>query len=908
MQPILPPNESEVIKSLGPYQLIRSLGKGGMGEVFLAFDQICERYVAFKQIRDDLRKYKRMHHRFLKEARITATLHHPAIVPIYAIHIKHEAVYYTMPYIEGQTLKQVIRDTISCEKENGPPHSIGSSIPHLIRIFLPVCQAIAYAQSRAILHRDIKPENVLIGKFGEVIILDWGLAERIDNQKNDLEEIEVTDEEDLTTPGKVVGTLNYLAPERADGSKATVCSEVYALGIMLYQLLTLQMPFKRKDLKHFQLVCQKETLQNPAEVAPYRDIPHFLAKIAMKCLSKNPEKRYQSVEKLIADLEDYIEGKPTWAHIQSLKIEEKEHWEFQENVLMTKQSAITRSPNVMEWMSLMISKEAFPGNVKIEARFTLDRTSHGLGFLLGVSREFENGGFEKGYCIWFSRSGVRLFRSNVEVARVSSTEIHPDKPIEMTIEKREGELLICIDDLPPFTYTSHMPLIGTHLGLLMRDSNFTLHNCDVYLGGQNVMVNCLRIPDALLAEKHFEAALEEYRRIAFSFPGRSEGLQAQFRAGLTLIEQSMQLKRGRKKIFDQALKEFDQLHDTPGEPLEYLGKALVYKAAENLEEEMKCLELPLRKYPHHPLLPILKEHILFRLHEAAGENRLTAYCFALLTLSQLPNLLQDRENQQLIDNLNHNMQPLWFCPESNDRNIIAAKIAFWLGKPRVLQELIENNTDEDPSFHDLCVYLLLKLNCQHLIKEIRDPHLSFVLKSDDLKELIKLPHGPYAWRSARYLVEKFLYSNQTDRILPLLPLVEKMNLTSEERIQFNAIKTLAELAADQSLDYSTEHIEEFWDVKPQQALMNAYCAAKMLGPERSLSFFSPPSDARFPPLTSLLRDFLHGKIDLDGKWWQGAFYYEKSKLLDQLLLFYRYTNQPLEEEKIKKRLKQLKII
>ena len=246
--PGLQPEEESIQFTLGPYQVLKGIGKGGMGEVFLAYDTTCGRRIALKRIRSDLVEHIQMHNRFLKEARITSQLTHPSIIPIYAIHGQDNLVYYTMPYVEGETLKQILRKTRLMERR-GQKSDTGS-IPSLVRIFLNICQAIAYAHSKGVLHRDIKPENIIVGQYGEVLILDWGLAKLLRPGKTPAEEEEFTQEHEghplhqLTNVGKVVGTVAYMAPERAMGNPATYQSDIYSLGVILYQILTLYMPYK----------------------------------------------------------------------------------------------------------------------------------------------------------------------------------------------------------------------------------------------------------------------------------------------------------------------------------------------------------------------------------------------------------------------------------------------------------------------------------------------------------------------------------------------------------------------------------------------------------------------------------------------------------------------------------------
>lgn len=311
------PSTENIQFTIGPYQVFRSIGKGGMGEVFLAYDTTCGRRIALKRIRSDLNEHIQMHNRFIKEARVTSQLTHPAIIPIYAIHGEDHLTYYTMPFVEGDTLKEIIRMSRKQEKKGEKVlHHVGGSIASLIRIFITVCQAVAYAHSKKVLHRDLKPENIIIGKYGEVLILDWGLAKILTEEDDSDESVEEPINEPpirslhrLTHVGKVVGTVSYMAPERAMGQPATFQTDIYSLGVILYQILTLRPPFQRKSLKDFRENMAQEVLKEPMGLAPYRDIPPVLSRITLKCLSTNLDIRYKTVDELIHDLENYIEGR-----------------------------------------------------------------------------------------------------------------------------------------------------------------------------------------------------------------------------------------------------------------------------------------------------------------------------------------------------------------------------------------------------------------------------------------------------------------------------------------------------------------------------------------------------------------------------------------------------------------------
>ena len=526
---------------IGQYRLLKLIGKGGMGEIFLAEDPICGRKVALKKILPKLLKYPTIIKRFLHEAKIAAQLTHPSIIAIYSLHVEDNQVYYTMPYIEGETLKNILITAREQEKKGETFHPIGSSIPLLIRIFLNICQAIDYTHSNGFLHRDLKPENIMVGKFGEVTILDWGIAHRIEEQKEEESAVnEDFSDPNLTKPGKVVGTVTYMAPERALKHPSSVKTDIYSLGIMLYQILSLRLPFVRPSLREFRKNMHLESWIEPQEIAPYRDIPLQLSLIAKKCMHPSPSKRMESVHQMIVDLEHYIEGRPEWIPTSSLSLTCFDDWEFQENVPLAKHMAISTISGDIEWVMLMVSKESYSGNTRLDATLSLSLESFGIGFLMCIPNTNERKGLKEGYLIWIGSTNhptCTLFRSNVEVMTIPDMALSPNQTYHISLEKIDNHFRLFIDGVSILNFFSHIPLIGGHIGLLSKDADFDLETVDISLGSQNVMVNCLSLPDAFFTSKDYSKALAEYSRIAHSFKGRAEGREALFRAGLTLLEQ-----------------------------------------------------------------------------------------------------------------------------------------------------------------------------------------------------------------------------------------------------------------------------------------------------------------------------------------------------------------------------------
>lgn len=804
-------------KQVGPYAVVQSLGRGGMGEVYLVKDPECGREVALKRIRPELKGNKTIQSRFLREAHVASALSHPSIVPILTIQKDSNDIYYTMPYVAGDTLRQVLRSA----REKA---TVLNSIPSLARIFLQVCQAVAYTHSKGIIHRDLKPENIIVGKYGEVMILDWGIADFLDQiEEEPLPEIKLSGK-DLTKPGKITGTLAYMAPERLFGKSSSIHTDLYALGVILYQMLTLHLPFQRKSLASFRKEAHKEVLIDPIEMAPYRDIPHQLSHVCHKCLAPKKSERYRSVEDLIKEMKSFIEGRPEWILAANLKPSKKSDWQFQENILLAKNIAITRNIDVTEWAELMVSKDAFANNLRLEATVRLSPEGQGLGFLLSIPEERHS--LEEGYCLWLSPSGCKLYRNNVQMQEAKLLE--PNKWHRIQVVKIDDHLKFYVNGELKLNFASHLPLAGNHVGLLHKDGNFELKHLKIYDASHHVKVGCLAVPNALLSYKLFDAALREYRRIGQSFPGRMEGREALFRAGLTLIERAR--VEGNDQLYHMALKEFENLYRTPGAPLEYLGKSLVYEALGDAEEEAKCLELALRKFPAHPLLPMLKEHIVYRMHESTLNNREAAYRIILLAIRNIPDLLENSDTCHLIDSLEENWEPLPFIEPCKERRLdnIAIQLAFWLAKVPILVEIAKSVEDNETLFNNALVCL----------RELE--------ATDALEKF--LPKKP---RKKRTLVVWNALLNK--------------RLESAKGVFEQFAKTLNEETSPLHFPYGTY----------------LYMTK---GPDAAKQHFSKVLETRYPPTTALPSLFLTNQL---GSWMENAFWWEKKELHRQIELFYR---------------------
>lgn len=892
--------------SIGPYTILKSLGRGGMGEVFLAQDISCRRNIALKRIRPDLKKNKTLQQRFLREAEVAGTLAHPSIIPILSIEKNSEETYYTMPFIDGETLRQILRKTREQEKTGEPIHPIGRSIPSLMRIFLQVCEAVAYTHSKGILHRDLKPENILIGKYGEVMIFDWGIAEFLDHiQKpsSDLDAQTLSIHTNLTCPGKITGTLAYMPPEYlTETLPPSVQIDLYALGVVLYQLLTLQLPFQRKTPASFRKKRCQEELIDPSEMSPYRDIPRQLASICKKCLHQKPSERYAHTEELIADIKNYSEGRPEWIYLGALDLKKKEHWKFQEHILLAKHIAITRSLNITDWAALAISQRPFAENLMMEAEFSLSPDSQGIGFLLSIPETDARKSLEEGYCLWIHPSSCKLFRNKVQAMEATHFFLPPHTWHKIRIEKIEDSLKIFLNGNLLIHFLSRLPLTGSHAGFLHKDEKFSLRQWFFYDGSHNLTVNCLAVPNAFLNHKLYDLALKEYRRIGQSFPGRLEGREALFRAGLSLLEKGKACKE--ETYFHAALKEFEQLYRTSGAPLEYLGKALVYEALEDAEEESKCLELALRKFPKHFLLPLLKEHIIYRMHNSSLTHREAAYRIILLALRHIPNLLDHPDTCSLLESLEKNWEALPFIePTENTPASLAIRLAFWLGKAPILAEIateiIKANPIDEPLLAN-AVFALLELEEEpkHVLEFLELPHPRIVAMRAAMQssEPVPLSESPPLWqlRCLKYQMRKALLSRNEEALHNLFMQLKPCKLSKMERLDFEAIEVWHAL-----LNHNWTDARNCFDKYAPAALSQENSPLyfpygtylyMLYGAAKAREHFSAPLDSPYPPTTALGAYFLKGKIQKNKGWIERAFSWEKKELNRQLQLFHFCTN------------------
>ncbi|MBQ6495160.1 MAG: Stk1 family PASTA domain-containing Ser/Thr kinase [Bacilli bacterium] len=257
------------------YEIIKSIGEGGMANVYLAKDTILERNVAIKVLRGDLENDEKFIRRFQREARSVSDLSHPNIVEVYDVGEEEGQHYIVMEYIEGRTLKQLIQKRGAL------------TIPEVLDIMTQLTDGLSAAHKAYIIHRDIKPQNIMILDNGMIKITDFGIAMTLNATQ-------------LTQTNSVMGSVHYLPPEQAAGQTATTKSDIYSSGILMYELITGNLPFKGDNAVEIALKQMKEKLPSIRKQNPL--IPQSIENIILKATAKNPKNRYETIEEMHEDL------------------------------------------------------------------------------------------------------------------------------------------------------------------------------------------------------------------------------------------------------------------------------------------------------------------------------------------------------------------------------------------------------------------------------------------------------------------------------------------------------------------------------------------------------------------------------------------------------------------------------
>lgn len=309
------------LREAGRYRPIRFHARGGLGVVYLAEDEEVRREVALKSMRSLVSMDAGARRRFLLEAEITSKLDHPGIVPVYGLGVDPKGKpYYAMRFVQGTTLGEAIE---AYHERKASDSEANVEFRRLIRGFISVCETMAYAHSRGIIHRDLKPGNIMLGPFGETLVLDWGLAKRLESSDApmiSLDERELAEQlgladsiVDESVEGYAKGSPAFMSPEQARGewSKVGPASDIYSLGSTLYSLLTGKRAYQATSAREIIGKVKRGVFPLPRQAN--RDTAKPLQAICVKAMSLQPEDRYASARDLAADLERWLADEPVSA-------------------------------------------------------------------------------------------------------------------------------------------------------------------------------------------------------------------------------------------------------------------------------------------------------------------------------------------------------------------------------------------------------------------------------------------------------------------------------------------------------------------------------------------------------------------------------------------------------------------
>ena len=273
------------------YEIIKSIGEGGMANVYLAQDKILNRKVAIKVLRGDLANDEKFIRRFQREAIAASSLSHKAVVEMYDVGEDNGIYYIVMEYVEGKTLKQLLKKRGSL------------TIPEVIDIMLQLTDGIAHAHDSYIIHRDLKPQNIMISDDGAIKITDFGIAMALNGTQ-------------FTQTNSVMGSVHYLPPEQASGKGSSTKSDIYSMGILMYELLTGKLPFRGDNAVEIALKHMKDPIPSIRKINP--DIPQSVENVIIKATAKNPNNRYNDVKEMHKDIKTCMDPKrqnePKWEY------------------------------------------------------------------------------------------------------------------------------------------------------------------------------------------------------------------------------------------------------------------------------------------------------------------------------------------------------------------------------------------------------------------------------------------------------------------------------------------------------------------------------------------------------------------------------------------------------------------
>ncbi len=577
------------VQRIAQYDIVRQLGKGGMGVVYLGYDPLMHRTVAVKVLHSDpaAQDVYAKSARFLAEAMLTGRLTHAGIIPIYQVgYDPHHGYYYSMRYLQGRTLHQIIRQ----RARRGWDSEVEFTLSRLLEVFVRVCEAVAHAHRNGVLHRDLKPANIMITDSNEVLVVDWGLAKdlRTHDPLDRMEEAGAPEalatqlrnrhyqttgaflsqvrpsgeapgqtglfqavmdgDEDpdealynLTQAGLLVGTPWYMSPEqiRGDGEVGPA-SDVYALGVVLYRLLTNAMPIDSRDLTELISRVSVGDIKRIETRPEALRLPRALCTIVNKALAFDQAERYQNAGQLGDDLRLYLEGRTPLMPLAATAFRDPasrgeslaSHWKVS-GELRELENGMEAGAGVR-----MSCRQRALGDLRAVLAFRARTTPWSLAFCVGTQQsgsedfvahhEVRLGVEERPY--------VELLWRGRRVRRRFDLRLQSGQTYLMSVELDDGTLRVRIDGNLALSYREVFPVSGGMIALEVRAGVVLLEDFTWQSRGAPLNLSYQYLPDRFFLSGRYEDALQLYQQMAESHPDREEGLVALYKAGLCCAE------------------------------------------------------------------------------------------------------------------------------------------------------------------------------------------------------------------------------------------------------------------------------------------------------------------------------------------------------------------------------------
>ncbi|HTL53383.1 MAG TPA: protein kinase, partial [Planctomycetota bacterium] len=513
--PARPANGHDGLKD---YQLDEVLGRGGMGVVYRAFDAHLQRTVALKMMNMtgvvEAKELAASAQRFEQEAYVTGKLQHPGVVPVYLLDRTATGTpFYTMRPIEGRSL----RDILDALRADDTASVAEFPLIRLIRVLAEACRAVAYAHDERVIHRDLKPGNIMVGKYGEVLVIDWGLAKCLDGvgpESIDGSTVSAPGEvtpvretpplrPDDSNDGYIIGTPAFMPPEQTFGAEhITTRSDVYCLGTILYQILTLTPPFDPElSLEQLLDAIRYEAVQPPVQRAPERNPDPELSRIAMRCLNKLPQDRPATAAAVVQDLDHWLEGRPQFELVyECAEFTERElrtrwyvsrgEWECIDGSLQPLRTDGNSSH------CLLMFREPLPGDLRITVRGTiLDDPAKlvGAGGHIGLVTHSPNfrgyasylidGYVAEAPCLVEGQTAVKLARNDVDIAYGDWPFTREQTGFEVCLEVLNAHYTLTINGKEVISHTEFVQLPGEFVGLFTYGPAVLIHAVKIESAG-----------------------------------------------------------------------------------------------------------------------------------------------------------------------------------------------------------------------------------------------------------------------------------------------------------------------------------------------------------------------------------------------------------------------------------------